>query len=449
MNPACAEARTSVSDEALHLERVALHRTRCEDCRRHAERELEIRRSILAISERGLDDLSRARIQSRLAGEFDRMAAARARPKRVPRSLIAAVIATALILIYLWPREMVQPAIDAPRFRPFLVAGTREAQLAPTEVIEAGEGMIVRAAIDHGDVALIGPGRASMRDGILLESGTLVVRADRPLTIHGDAGRVIDASLEAEALAPPSEPSGIVVIDGTPAGAIAFLDGKVLGPIPLIARLSAGEHRLEVQADLHRSHAQVIAVSGGGIADISFVLDPLPKAPPKRAKPKPAQLEDAESLYRRAEQSLAAQRIEEAVTRLEDLIARFPDDPLVHSALYELARIDHQQGDLERAHGRLIRLLEKRRDFTEPGQRLLCEIDVETRRFDDANACWRSFRERFPSSVHDAEALASLIALAQVWNDCTRVKALAEEFLSKYPEHALVGDVRARLARCD
>jgi hypothetical protein len=505
-NPACVEARESTSDEPLHRERIAMHRTRCADCRAHSSREEEIQRSLLLLTERALDDLSRARIQARLAGDFDRIASERARGKRVPRSLIAAAIAAALVLLWLWPREAIEPIVEPPRLRPFLVAGPSGEELSPSDAIEAGEGMIVRAELDRGDVTLIGPGRAVIGpDSLLLERGLLLVHVDRPFEVRaGDVsvrvlgtrfavdhrervrvsvsegtvevrqqGAIVrlergqawpdgeaEPRLSSVQLEPPRDPSGVVVIGGSPPGAIAILDGVALGPTPLIARLSAGAHRLEVQADLHRPHRRSIEIPESGVIDVSFTLDAIPReAPKKRSKPKPAETVEpvqaeevtAESLYQSAEEALAAERSEEAERLLEELTARFAEDPLAESALYELARIDHRNGALERAHARLIRLLEKRQDaaFAESGQRLLCQIDVETRRYDDANACWRSFRERFPESVHDAEALASLIGLAQVWNDCARVKVLAEEFRARHAEHALRSDVEARLERCD
>src|SRR5688572_6402958 len=107
-NPACAEARESVSDVALDRQRIDMHRARCAGCREHAAREEEIQRSLDLIA-RPLDDLARARIQARLAGDFDRLAALNARGKRTDLRWIAIAAAAALLLLYLWPREVIEP----------------------------------------------------------------------------------------------------------------------------------------------------------------------------------------------------------------------------------------------------------------------------------------------------------------------------------------------------
>ncbi len=511
-NPACVESRESVTDAPLDRERIALHRSRCPDCREHSSREEEIRRSLHLIGARALDDVARARIHARLASTFDRTAAELSSPRGrrfAQRPVwVAAAVAAALLLLWIWPRPALEPTPGEPRMLPFLASGTRTAALSATGAIEAGEGMSVRAVMEgQGEVTLYGPGRARLEaGGLVLEAGLVVIHASHPFEVRaGDvtvrvlgtrfavdrldpsqvrvsvgegtvqvaergvveaitrgqswpAGSLVEPRLAASQLAPPIDPSGVVVIDGSPPGSVALLDGAELGPTPLIARLAAGTHRLEVQAELHQPDQRTVEVAEGGVVQVAFTLEPVPAPPPRRVAPQPRRVKPApvapaetpETLYRSAEAALAEGRPPAARDALEGLVARFPTDPLAESALYELARLDHQDGRLEEAHARLVRLLERRQDVSlaESGQRLLCQIDVETRRYDDANACWRSFRERFPSSVHDAEALASLIGVAQVFSDCARVKALAAEFLARYPGDALRSDVDARLERC-
>lgn len=380
----------------------------------HPERiEEEIRRSLTAISRRPLDDLARARIQARLAGCFDRIAADRARPPRSGRRWLVAAVAAALVLLWLWPRD---PGWNDARERHVEVGSHR--RLGPGDRLEVGPGAMVHAELGGGgEVTLFGPGLAVVEavDVLSLESGLVLVHVERPYQVQ--AGEVT------------------VTVLGT-RFAVERRDEAV--------RASVAEGRVEVR------HPGGVEVLGAGdvwprhaIAEPS----PPPRASPRRREP-PA--ETAESLYRAAEEALAAGRSDEARAKLEELAERFAQDPLADSALYELALLDRQEDRLEQAHARLIRLLARRRDpaFAEPGQRLLCQIDVETGRHEDANSCWRSFSERYPDSVHGAEALASLIGLAQLWNDCARVRSLSGEFLARYPEHPLRRDVEARRTRC-
>lgn len=509
MDPACREVRESLSDLPIDRERIRLHQRRCPGCRAFAGEEEAIRRGLSFLTEPGLDDLSRARIRAALAGDFDRMASENAAPRGRARWpwLVAAA---ALLLLILLPRPREAPAPPPPKLRPYLVAGSAVSELARTERLEAVEGAVVMAEVEgQGVVTLIGPGRALVTapGRILLERGLLLAwirhREKGPFEVHHEGvtvrvvgtrfavdargpgrpvvsvaegavevlhrdavarlrpGQVwpdgkLEAALFVDRLRPPSGPEGSLVIDGTPRATV-FIDGVVVGPTPLTARLAAGRHRIEVRADLHEPHEATLLVPVDGVARRTYALEPIriePPAPPRPKSRAPRRAAPprvtAETIYRRAESALADGRADEAERHLQELLERFKEDPLAESARYELARIAREQGRLEEAHRWLVRLLERREDpaLAEAGQRLLCQIDVQTGRHDEANSCWRSFRRRFPRSPHDAEALANLIALAHVWHDCPRVMALARELERLHPDSPLRPDVEARVRMC-
>jgi hypothetical protein len=480
-----------MSDDPVDRERIALHRSRCPDCRIYAEREEELRRSLDLIGHCGLDDLARERIRARLSGDFDRIASESARPARRSRPWIGLAAAAIVLLALLWPRPRIEeppPRLDL--LAPFLITGTTEAKLGRRASIEAAAGQRVRAVVaSKGTVTLVGPGRASMAspDRVVVSAGRLFADVRGPFTLEGggrmvhvragESSRIDLAVIEAQSsapvqhlaangvpelssieLGPPSDPSGVLVISGGPDGAIATLDGVVLGPTPLIARISSGAHSIGIAAGAHPPFQRTIDVADDGVVHVSYDLDPPPPAPAVRPAPKairppapePAPAETADDVYRRAEAALAEGREDDARSILEDLIARFAGDPLADMAYYELARIAYDRGELASAHASLIRLLERRPEpnVAESGLRLLCRIDLETERYDAADTCWRSFLERHPSSVHAPEALASQIALALHFRDCPRVHALAAALEAAHPGHALLPDAKARVAQC-
>lgn len=513
MDPACREVRESMSDLPIDRERILLHQRRCPSCRAFVEAERQLRSGLSFAADVRLDDLSRARIQARLAADFDRMAAENASQATKARWPWLAVAAAALLFLILLPSRVDRPALPPPQLRPYLVAGS-VASLDRAARLEVGEGEIVSAEVEgQGTVTLIGPGRALLasRGLIQLDRGLLVARIehrrDRPFEIrHQDVtvrvvgtrfsvdarepGRPVvavvegvvevrraetvarlrpgevwptgdlDAALFAERLRPADGAVGSVVVDGTPAGRVS-IDGVVAGPTPLIARLAAGPHRIEVRADAHETRALEVNVPVGDVVRRTYALDPIRaeapvrerkpgsagRTPPRKRTPPPV---TAEVIYRRAEAALAEDRPAEAERHLEELLERFGEDPLAETAAYELARLARSAGRREDAHRRLVELLEGPQDpaVAEAGQRLLCQIDVETGRHDDANSCWRSFRRRFPDSPHDAEALANLIALAHLWHDCPRVIGLFEELSRRHPNTPLLPSVEARVKTC-
>jgi hypothetical protein len=165
---------------------------------------------------------------------------------------------------------------------------------------------------------------------------------------------------------------------------------------------------------------------------------------PPVARPIP---DTAESLYARAEAAMAAGDRATARTRLAEVVRRHPSDPLADAALYELASLTPEP----RAAGAYLdELLARGVDPTlrEPAHFRRCRLHLANDKR-AAAVCLGAFRRAFPSSPHDAEALALLADLGDPGDrGCKTVLPLVEEYLRLYPAGPFSDEARQRKERC-
>jgi TolA-binding protein len=183
LGPACKEARIDLPRDSIEAERIRLHVQRCTACQAHAAGIEEIR-SAIATAERGLDDLSRARIASRLAPELDAIAAKATLPRHGFR--VAAWAGASLLLLAVIAGAI---AVLAPRspdlgLTPYFASGSPALTIplgSSSREISAPEGGVVRAEIGAaGHISLLGPGRALLANDarLVLEGGLLIAEID-------------------------------------------------------------------------------------------------------------------------------------------------------------------------------------------------------------------------------------------------------------------------------
>jgi hypothetical protein len=167
-------------------------------------------------------------------------------------------------------------------------------------------------------------------------------------------------------------------------------------------------------------------------------------APEPRVRPEPPKPRTAEDHYRDAETALRSRDPIAADRALAQLIVSFPGSSLVDQAKYERARIAYQQRSWEAARTHLAAVTAQPGSrFLEPAHYLTCRVAVETR---DAVAvrCLLEYRARFPTSAHDAEALALLAQLAHGGGGCFAARSYLAELASTHPRHKLTTAWRSR-----
>jgi TolA-binding protein len=190
-------------------------------------------------------------------------------------------------------------------------------------------------------------------------------------------------------------------------------------------------------------HINVHAIQAHAIATAPVVPTAAEPAPVPSPVVTP---DDASVLYARAEAALARGDREAAQAAWTELIARFPASPLVASARFDLARVARDRGDLALAREQLAQLLAGTPPtaLAEPAGYLACRIEVERAAADAAAGCFTAFRAAFPRSPHDAEVLAWLAGHVRASGGCASARALAEEYLRRYP----TGPFAARAREC-
>jgi TolA-binding protein/ferric-dicitrate binding protein FerR (iron transport regulator) len=545
MIPRCDEIRESLAGGST-AEHVREHLASCDACRAHAEQLERIRAAVQVTAARGLDDVARRRIQSRLGEALDREAERRAGVGRRTWQWAAAAAAVALVLGVVVGRQRWRqpPAPGATTMAletlvPYSAAGMDERAAsrlllgAHRRELEVPAQAVVRAVVATtpgaraGKIALVGPGRVVVQQatatqlelrlerGLLLADvehvegrsfrvvapgatvtvvgtlfavdardplrarvavsrGAVVVRAAPSLVAlsAGQSWRVGDrqpsgiaAPLEAllaehAAQVPPrSGRLGVLSLQGTPVGAQAALEATPLGRTPLAVLLPAEVAGVTLSASRHASTTVRVNVVAGQTTRLGFALSPLPTTQPEVAPAtNPASTattrrarsrESAETLYGWAESALRSG--DEALARrvLRELVRRFPRDPAVASARYELARLAHRAGAIDEARLHLRELVRGREPtFHDPARYLLCRISAEARRTDEAQTCLQVFRRDFPSSPHDHEALFLLAQIAELRGGCAAAKPLFDEYLRRYPSATFASRAKQRSARC-
>jgi hypothetical protein len=292
---------------------------------------------------------------------------------------------------------------------------------------------------------------------------------------HVPAG-VAAALAEHDASSPPPVGEyGIVRVDGPPPGAetrAAALDGRMLAGLPLVARVPAGSHRLDVaggQLKLDVAGGNTIRIDRG--SELWKARAPASRPPeedghakaslsPRRMSTPPSSREIAaatagpgsdaegvEAVYLAAEAAMRSGQFEKARRELETVVVRDGRGARGQAALLDLARLALAAGGAQEARRYLTRLHDQgsAAGLAEAAQHLLCQLEVKLGDDAEATACLLGFRRRFPKSPHDAESLA---ALASVARTCPAAQPLLEEYLRVYPHGPYVRDAKLRLDAC-
>jgi hypothetical protein len=422
-------------------------------------------RSIMTVDDR-LDDVTRARIWSRLDERIALHASRRRIGWRWPVAIAAAAAAAVAI-------ALLRPSADEP---------ARRVLLAPPDVtLDAALGPYTQAA-------LVGPARLEVEDArtVRLAAGTLYA------TFEGGQGRAL------RVVAP-----GIVVdVVGTlfaiEAGerdsCVSVVHGRVrAASARRIAYVGAGERWCsaepvtpispQIREALTR-HERVLAVRAEPqpqprpqpqppprpqlqpqpqpppqpqpqppprtARSLPLPL-PLPLPSPEAAKPEsptptptPTPPEPtADELYRAAEAALARRDGVTADRMLEQLIAKFPASPLVDQALYERAQLAYRRRAWVDARRHLDELAQvPGTPLAEPGRYLACRIAVEARDR-DAEGCLADFRTAFPRSAHDLDVLGLVVQLVHTRSGCAGAELYVAELARRYPASALATAWRA------
>lgn len=194
-DPACLEAEDQLalgapSEEAAR--RVEIHLRHCQSCRARSEVVSAMASVVVEAAGPPLDELTRARVASRLQAEMDAVASSLARPRRPSRLdqrawIAAAALVVALLGAYLFSLRVGGGGSRA-LLTPYVTAGTAArggsayASLGQgLERLQVSAGGLVRASIgDQGRLTLLGPALLEVRQvsaqEIVLElsQGTMV-----------------------------------------------------------------------------------------------------------------------------------------------------------------------------------------------------------------------------------------------------------------------------------
>ena len=148
----------------------------------------------------------------------------------------------------------------------------------------------------------------------------------------------------------------------------------------------------------------------------------------------------AQTLFREADAARAAGDTGLALRTLRALVERFPRESATAAARYELALMEETAGHGDAALRDLAAV--DTPSLEEPTDYLRCRV-LAKRAVTEAERCLADFRRRFPSSAHDADALAAETALAMVRGGCPAAQALLAELEWRHPGHGSAVRLRA------
>jgi hypothetical protein len=329
--------------------------------------------------------------------------------------------------------------------------------------VPAGERIAARLA-DHTQIVLIGPASLAVigANAELLElrlaRGTLVgdhehgsrrhLRVLSPDAVTDIVGTTFLVEAETRASRVAVAAGRVTVRE--PEGPARFVNaGEVwsthapgqirIGPTPrTLARVMTG-------AFPHAAEAPPLPALAPALPPIAPVpVTPAPVAPPP-APPAAAAL-PARALYGLAEQAMAAGNAGEAQQRLEDVVAHPQAGGLADLARYELAQRAIAAGDGARAYDLALPLTRAGNPRRDSARLLLCEIPLRSGDREGARACYARFHAASPDSPLAREAVAALLALTPVSEDCTDDgQAILRAYLAQHPRAA---EAQARAARC-
>jgi ferric-dicitrate binding protein FerR (iron transport regulator) len=167
-------------------------------------------------------------------------------------------------------------------------------------------------------------------------------------------------------------------------------------------------------------------------------LDPAPLAPEEVT---------ARTLFRQADAARASGDSRLALNTLRALVERFPRDPATAAARYELALMEQAAADGEAALRDLAAVDSP--SLEDPTHYLRCRVLAQrgVAQAGEAERCLAEFRRRFPTSAHDADALATETALALARRGCPAAQALLAELERRHPAQRSAARLRAACPR--
>lgn len=540
---ACQETRETLTlgttDEGRSA-RAAFHLERCTECQQSEEIMAGFREAVLSADD-SLDDLTKARVQSRLAQTMDETAAALSKSAKAPpgrglkisAALAAGLAALAIIAgLLLWTTS--SPTVreqGLPQAHPIVSQQDSHKVLQPRAILKGSKpwpnsglvfgervarvsvpaGVALRAGLaQRAELTLYGPldlavEQVSEKDillnlsrGILVgdyeneADGTLRIRSPRADTeiigtlfsieahdgqsrvsvSHGKV-RVRSAGKSVVVGARQTWSTARAKVGATPPVVAALFSreeqpmeqaAEVMAPrkdTPRIVASPAIHHRpararVAPPAPQQSRPAVAAAVSPAVPPQDNTAAEPAKRPPQGVAKPteqpeptkKPM---TASTLYRTAEEALRQRDPRKARVFLQRILRTYPENPLADSARYELALLLLRSGKKTEAEAVLSKVGASNIDSTRfkgPAHYLRCRIQEESGAKEKAMACFRAFRDTFPSSPHDQQALQTLIHLSWSAKGCKGALGLISDYLALYPEDAFAKEARRLRGSC-
>jgi len=218
-------------------------------------------------------------------------------------------------------------------------------------------------------------------------------------------------------------------------------------PSPPPSTPPAPEPATKASAPASAPPARVTAPPRATTPARSFALLTRPGVAP--TEPPPAVVPEevtAEALFREADAARAAGDTALAQRTLRALVGRFPRESATAAARYELGLMEAAAGHGDAALRDLAAV--DAPSLEEPTAYLRCRVLAKqaTAQTVEAELCLADYRRRFPTSAHDADALATEAALALARGGCPAANALLAELALRHPKHGAA--VRLRAA-CD
>jgi TolA-binding protein len=170
--------------------------------------------------------------------------------------------------------------------------------------------------------------------------------------------------------------------------------------------------------------------------------------PPPLELPGPAAEQvTARTLFRQADAARAVGDKALALRTLRALVERFPNDSAAAAARYELALMEDAAGSGDAALGDLAAV--DTPSLEEPTEYLRCRVLAKrpAAHAGEAERCLADFRRRFPTSAHDADALATETALAIARGGCPAAQSLLAELEQRHPKHRAAARLRGACGR--
>lgn len=162
-------------------------------------------------------------------------------------------------------------------------------------------------------------------------------------------------------------------------------------------------------------------------------------------------MEPAPALYRKAEQALARRDTLEARRMLSRILQHHPGHALADAARYDLALLLLKAGQRTRAEAVLRKITQQANGASRlagPALFLRCRIKKQSGDTSAAVACYKAFRDRYPTSPHHPQALQELIRLLVSSKDCGRARGFIADYLALHPRSPFADEARRLRREC-